>query len=66
MLAAAGACRDSELASKQASCRPERGPATHPDCHGKEGVAGSSPAEGFPQVQGDREAPRIDHCRERG
>jgi hypothetical protein len=46
MPSAAGACRVSELAPTQALWRPAQGLSTHPDCHGKEGVAGSSPAEG--------------------
>jgi hypothetical protein len=39
----------------QALLLPAEPPAAKPDCHGKEGVIGSSPIEGFRQVQVDRE-----------
>src|SRR3954462_12547283 len=46
MLSAAGTCRFTDSVATQASWPPARRRATEPDCHGKEGVAGSSPAEG--------------------
>jgi hypothetical protein len=43
----AGSCRVTDSASMQALWPPARNRAGRADCHGKEGVAGSSPAEGF-------------------
>jgi hypothetical protein len=49
---------------------PVRPPAAWPDCHGKEGVAGSSPAEGFENLVVARfsclRSGSVDHFRCRG
>jgi hypothetical protein len=47
MLSAAGACRVTDSTSLQALWRLSGPTADQANCHGKEGVAGSSPAEGF-------------------